>query len=495
MVKKSSSGRPAPSLTPPPHSSLTTFGRPPPHFARCRSPPKSIAPQDRKLWEFFCGILEHGRVTPEYQDHLLGTYMANFRASVTHISVTGDATTSLEYYEKYGDTVVNLCINWWIATTHPDLVSVHVGAGLLSAIKGTKYLGLIGEQHGWGDVMILDPEIIVRLKFLAGKTKDFTATKEHPEGYIGKMRDYVKIFEDAVEAFFGCLTMTMLDDGQSFGAAIEVANNIFFWMLNSTQFFGPDEPPGLDITKDLDPATTLRDLYQNKNELGWNFHAGVVTQKKDYYFDQETGQNVPVAFRYVIYHWDKADIGTTGDVMRDYTTNNRKLLYVSDWSFDEKEAKRKASKDVLKLLAEGKANVYEVKGNEYILKGTTKLSKKYVLQHPPDPTSSEKKWKGVYSTYISKFGPSGIKANPKRKMKKGVTYITDDGREENQPTTDFPGRSYYQEDRTERAERGERTERGGYRGGRGGYAGRGRGGFSRGGGTSTGFVSKKFLEE
>lgn len=476
---------------------------------RCRSPPKSIAPEDRNIWKFFCGILDHGRLTPEYQDHLLGTYMANFKASVTHLSVTNDVSTSLEYFEKYGDTVVNLTINWWIATMHPDLVSVSVGANKLSAIKGTKYLGIIGNQKGWRDVMIVSPDVEERLKFLASKTQAYTATKEHPEGDITMLEEYDEITEDAVEAFFGCLVMSMREDGQTFGAAIEVANNIMFWMLNTT-YFGDSDVPGLDIDADLDPATTLRDLYQNKNELGWNLHKGVTSHVENFHLD-EGGNAVPDAFRHVIYHWDCVKVGNTGDVMQDYTDKNRKLLYVSDWSFDEEASKKRASVEALKLLAAGKANVYDVIGQEYVLKGQADLSRKYVLQHPPKKTKAEKKWKGVYDVYIiSKHGASGMKPGKKRKSKQGQCYM-DEMKEmphfiqvkvDSKPTgcSELPDRKFQPSNFSGRGGFSDRG-RGGYSGrgrggfsdrGRGGYSGRGRGGF---GGRPEPFVPKKYLEE
>lgn len=470
--------------------SASGVGRPsgsPTEIPRCRSPPKLVAPEDRKIWEFFCGILEHGRLTPEYQDHLLGTYMENFKASVTHLSATGRVDTSLEYFEKYGDTVVNLCINWWIATMHPDLVSVHVGASILSAVKGTKYLGIVGDQKGWRDVMIIDPRVTERLKFLAGKTKAFTATEKHPEGDIAKLKEYDKIAEDAVEAFFGCLTMTMLQDGQTFGAAIEVANNIFFWMLNTT-YFDDSGVPGLDINKDLDPATTLRDLYQNKNELGWNLDTGVTKEVRNFHRDPETGLSIPDAFRHVIYHWVGVPINKTGDVRQDYTAKNRRVLYIGNWSFDEGESKKKAAQEALKLLAEGKENVYRMVDGEYIFVKQNDLGERHTIKHPPRKNDATKKRKDVYGVYIlDKHGPDGMKPDKQRKPKKGQVFV--DRPKFNRPQEDYPDdenpdRSSY---RPHRGGRGGFSDRG-----RGGYSGRGRGGF---GNRPEPFVPKKYLEE
>lgn len=353
--------------------------------------------------------------------------MNNFKVSLTHKSVTEDILTSLEYFEAKGDSVLNCCLKWMLVDLHPEIIRVGYLNNITSAIQGTRFLVKVAVQKGWREMMILNPEIYERLKILADLTSEDT------KGDYEIFSQYEHVFEDALEAFFGCLAISMMNDGRTFGAAMEISRNIVTWMFTTTYFEGPNNPPGLTATYlgVTDSATVFRDLYQNANELHWNaeqaFDDGelrgeirnVVYKGKTLY-----SYEIPASFQWTIYHWDGVKpMDEKGDVKQYYNKHNRKVLYIGPRSFDKARSKQEACTEAMKLLAEGKYIEYDGNSSKIrnwkddaqvfdrVLNGEKPfrpkevirdLTRSYIMKHPLefDSQNSHQDWEGFYSTHV-----------------------------------------------------------------------------------------------
>lgn len=372
-------------------------------MSKCKDPPASLAPEDRKYWNFFSEILSHGRITSAYQNHLLCTFMLNFKKTLIHASVSNNTSNSLEYFEKIGDTVVNMCVNWWLPRSHPEIVNIGFMDIFLSSYKGTKYLSDIALEKGWEKMVHINPTDLQYLKSLV-KNWDYSS--------LWELSDYRKVFEDAIESFFGCLVFSMLQDGKSFGAGVEVAYNIFYWMIETTHFGGPDKPEGplLDYEDIEDPRITLRDLYQNDEEgLKWNFDFAVSDEEVPGYIGPN-GERVPTSYQFTVWHWDgiRCDPGEK-DCKRVFNKFNRKKLYEGKKTIEKAQGKKDAIQEALKLLAQG----VDQDGN--------KLSRKYKFTHHKNPNDPMKRWPGFY--YEHRRDKYRIKKGEDQPgFKKGGTY-------------------------------------------------------------------------
>ena len=304
--------------------------------------------------------------------------MSNFKASITHQSVTNNIMTSLEFFEKIGDTVINLCVRWWVVRAHPEIKNIGYQNIVYDALKGTWYLGKIGIEKGWVDVVKVRRDAMNKLENMARKI-----------GKLADLSEYVKIYEDSVESFFGCLVYSMLDDGKTFGAAIEVSNQIFLWMIETTHFNGPDEPPGMPTSyKDVyDPITILRNLYQDKaSGLRWNHELAYDRKIRDGYYEGDVW--IPPAWKWTVYHWDNAGpIKEEENSKSVYNINNREVLYESDWVYDDDKdgmtSKKAANRTALKLLESG-------------VTSEGKKIKPHPVTMEVNPSNEVKQWKGFY---------------------------------------------------------------------------------------------------
>jgi len=403
-------------------------------MSNCKTPPKSIAPEDEKYWVFFCGILKHGRLTKSYQNHLLTNYMENFKKSVTHASVTNNTQNSLEYYEKLGDTVVNMCVNWWIHIAHPEVASIGFMDLILTSLKGTKYLGRMGIEKGWEKVVQINKKDLEDLN---------RYVREWNHDSIRDLGEYIKVYEDAVEAFFGCLVSTMLQDGKTFGAAVEVAYRIFFWMLETTHFHGPDKPAGVsvDYFDVANPIAQHRDLYQNEeNGLKWNHEIAFFNGNQKAYTD-DMGRLVPETWQWTVFHWDGIQRQPGQNYKDAFTKENRKILYQGPRSIDEGLSKMAAAQKALDLLAKGE---YQSSSGKI-----GKLSRTYKIRAHLDPLNPEKEWKGFYYSHVQrKFGgpsaggPPGRPYEPRQSGPRGRSPSPRGGRFQG-PNRPLPG---YEED-------------------------------------------------
>lgn len=360
------------------------------------------------MQDFFRGILRHGRLNESYIDHLLENYMADFKTSTVHRSINQKTTSSLEYFEKIGDTVVNLCIGWWFPVLHPEIINIGYMDYVLAAMKGTTYLSRVAIEHGWERVVSVREEDLQYLKDIE------VYMKAHPSEYekfsYKESEAYLELYEDALEAFFGCLVYVMLKDGKSFGTGMQVAFNIFTWLVENTHFDGPKNPPGVSLGySDIkDPATRFRNLYQNINEgLRWGVDTATSSTKDKKYeqpgFWAKTSKGdlwIPKMYRIAVYHWDGLRCPEGVNPKNFFTTKNRKLLIESKWSPDKTILRRKYTEEALRLLREGK----DAFGN--------KLTKTYQPRHPLKPLEDYKAWDGFYydryqNTIVKVSGPEG----------------------------------------------------------------------------------------
>jgi dsRNA-specific ribonuclease len=367
---------------------------------------------DKEYKIFLRGILQKGRLSEAYIDHLLDNYLANFKTALTHNSISENVLESLEYYETAGDTVVNLGISWWTVLYHPEIVNIDFFAKTKHALAGTGYLGKIGIKLGFEAFVLVNENDM--------KIFDDVEEYSRKKGRDISRQDvweYVKIYEDAVEAFFGCLVKTMVEDGHSFGAAIEIAFTIIVWMIEDVLV------QSVNYEDIYDPSSLLRDLYQNKeNGLRWVVKEGWMKE-----IERDDEGPLPMQ-RVKIYHWDQVKplsdpyAELSSEYLEKYfSKSNRKILYISPWIYgeDEKGVKQEASKEALKLLA---------KGEDYL---GNKLSKKYAIKTKVNPCNSRRSWEGFFKSKKGKFrSEQCVPQKPRR------TYY----REENRPQTSVPSK-------------------------------------------------------
>jgi hypothetical protein len=217
--------------------------------------------------------------------------------------MTNNVLTSLEYFEKFGDTIVNMCINWWIPIVHPEIKSIGFADLILSSMKGSKYLGFIGIEKGWEDMVTVRKE---DMQFLEDVARDTGAnTKGEIRDVLRSMREYIKIYEDSIEAFFGTVVWTMMQDGKTFGTGVEVCFQIFFWMVSTTHFQGKDKPPGISLkpTDIAGPDVLLTDLYQQKTQgLRWGIESATERETVFGVNSEKYGRKLPNRDRWTIFH-------------------------------------------------------------------------------------------------------------------------------------------------------------------------------------------------
>jgi len=221
---------------------------------------------------------------------------------------TADPINNLETYEWFGDVVINEFLCFYIREKHPEITNV----GWLSKIKGKlasgKILGRLAMERGFEKFAIYGEEI--------------AHLRDHPE--LDEKIEYVKMFENIFEAFFGCLTLLMRREGFRHGTAIQICHNILEEIYSTYEISFKYE----DV---FDAVSRLKELYENRaRNLRW-------PNQMAYAFTK-----LPL--------WSVKVYGWPG--VRGIAGYNNKILLAEVTAVNKDEAKQKGAKEALKVLFE-----------------------------------------------------------------------------------------------------------------------------------------------
>ena len=188
--------------------------------------------------------------------------------------------------------------------------------GWLSKIKGKlasgKILGRLAMERGFEKFAIYGEEI--------------AHLRDHPE--LDEKIEYVKMFENIFEAFFGCLTLLMRKEGFHHGTAIQICHNILEEIYSTYEISFKYE----DV---FDAVSRLKELYENKaRNLRWPNHMA-------YAFTKIEDPKLPL--------WSVEVYGWPG---RKFPTYHNKILLAKVTAVNKDEAKQKGAKEALKVLFE-----------------------------------------------------------------------------------------------------------------------------------------------
>lgn len=237
--------------------------------------------------------------------------LREFRFCFTHKSA--DPINNLETYEWYGDVVLNEFICFYIREKHPEITNV----GWLSKIKGKlasgRVLGRLGMDRGFEEFAIYG--------------EDIAYLRDHPE--LDEKIEYIKMYEDIFEAFFGCLTLQMRKAGFHHGTAIQICHNILEEIYSTYEISFKYE----DV---FDAVSRLKELYENRaRNLRW-------PNQMVYAFTKIEDPKLPL--------WSVKVYGWPG--VRGVAGYNNKVLLAEVTSVNKDEAKQKGAKEALKVLFE-----------------------------------------------------------------------------------------------------------------------------------------------
>jgi dsRNA-specific ribonuclease len=296
---------------------------------------------DKKFKKFLTKLLQRGNVKKEHIDlFLTKKSLAKFKIAFTHPSMK--ESEDYQIYEFSGDVIVNAFIANYVRYKFPKIIHVKWFTRLKHNIQSDKMLAKIAMKEGL--------ENFVRY----GEEMEYLRVNPH----LDEKEEYMKMMEDVLESFFGCLSEVIQQSGKLYGVAIEVCGVIMASFLDTLDI-------SLKFEDVFDPVTILKELYEDKRlGLGW-------PNDQVYLFEKHEG-DAPLYTAYV-YGWPLKDRAAAfrkkhqvmgamryrGDYeeinhksmdnfIRQYDKN--KVLLAVETAKNKKEAKMKGAEKALHVL-------------------------------------------------------------------------------------------------------------------------------------------------
>ena len=285
---------------------------------------------------FLTRMIARGRVPQKYIDAFLSEKgMANFRKAFVHASWNADPSENYEGYEFFGDSVISQFVAFYIAYRWPHIKTSKWMSKIDHNLVGRKWIGRLAQNEGLSGFVLFGNSGAAK-----GKGPNFDMITALQANRDAATNDpYLAMMEDVMEAFFGCLMLTILATKNpttgvlfSHGAATQVCHNIL------RTFFDPVEI-SVAFEDVFDAVSRLKELYEAKElnpgqkPLRWS------------------GPNAGGVFRYtelpdgktecIVYGWPEGD--------RSVIPQNRRELGRAV-EINKDDAKQKASKQALAVL-------------------------------------------------------------------------------------------------------------------------------------------------
>ncbi len=228
--------------------------------------------------------------------------LVEFNKARTHSS--WDPIDNHQLYEFLGDVVINEFVAFYIRERYPRVISVKWLTRIKHYAISKKQLAILARAEG------LEKHILHKILV---------------PNVMENSIEYMSVLEDIMEAFFGCLVISMKNVGFHHGAAVEVSHNIL------RSFFDVDDI-NMEYTVVFDAISRLKELYESKPKpYKWP------TTKDQLYKFGKNGNLHVVA----LYGWPKGN--------RTVTPENRVVLATAT-DTDIDRAKQAASAKALKVL-------------------------------------------------------------------------------------------------------------------------------------------------
>jgi dsRNA-specific ribonuclease len=240
--------------------------------------------------------------------------LKNFQLCFIHKSI--DKDNNYEYYEFFGDVIVNRFVVLYLEEILPNVKSVKWLSKIKSAVQADKFLSKIAIREGIDKLAIYDEE----MKNL----------KENP--HLDSRNLYNHMLGDIMEAICGFMNIIVRSKGFSDGVATQIAVNLL------KTFYRPSDIP-TKYEDVFDPVSRLKELYEKRGgPLPW----GGLEQLHQIFHTKKIEGEVP-KFKCTIYGW--LDQGKPAVP----TKFNKKELAMAE-GVDESQCKQKAAKLALDYL-------------------------------------------------------------------------------------------------------------------------------------------------
>jgi dsRNA-specific ribonuclease len=292
-------------------------------------PSKKIDPKLEPFLRHLIGI--RGMVNDANLEKIMTkSNIAEFQKAFTHRSF--DPVDHFDMYEHLGDPIVNAFTSLYIHQRFPEIKNVGYASKIWANLKGKRHLALISRKQFTGLVRYSE-EWVEEIKI------------ENPN--LEKNIEFRSLYEDAFEAFCGCLVDCITRVGFGYGAAIEVCHNIL-------RTFFDAETISIKYEDVYDPVTRLKELYTStKFGLRWvehrdaTYYQGIKGKMEshpprgDKYQTIEKLDGAGDKYRVKIWGWPLGD--------KKVKLSNEMLLAEVE-AYGKAAAKAKASKIALRVL-------------------------------------------------------------------------------------------------------------------------------------------------
>lgn len=308
-----------------------------------------------KFKKFLTGLLLRGNVNQKHIDlFLTKENLDRFKVAFTHPSMKEDEDYNI--YEFIGDPIINSYITFYIRMKFPKIVHVKWYNRLKSYLISDRVFAKVAMEEG------LD-------KFIRyGEEIEYLKNNPH----LDEKDEYMKMMEDVLESFLGCLCEIIVSTGKAHGVAVAVCDAIIKSWLDNIKI-------PLEYEELFDPVTILKELYEDKK-------IGLLWPRDQVYLFEKSDGEIPEYTVYA-YGWPlgnrTASFRTKHDAMKamkyrgEYTeikknnmdefdkyNDKNKILLAVGKSKNMKDAKMIAAKAALKELKE-KYNIKPIYGDPY----------------------------------------------------------------------------------------------------------------------------------
>lgn len=282
-------------------------------------------PQQVSFRDFIMSVLRRGQINESTIAELTtDENLFEYKKVFTHVSAGLDY--DYNYYEFFGDTIVNESVVFNIRRRLPKVVTAKFLTRIKHTLMSNKILGQLAETYGWTKYLITGGDVTIMIERNSERDKD----------------KIIKIYADLFEAFCGCTVILIESLGMPHGAGVQVVHNIMNTYLDTITLSESYE-------EIFDPITRLKELYESK-ALGIKWPSG---EKKIYEVGKRqayviTQLAMPDSrFRVLVYGWPKGN--------REVNPRNEVLLGEGVHHI-QKEAKKIAAQMAIDTLR----NVYNI---------------------------------------------------------------------------------------------------------------------------------------
>jgi dsRNA-specific ribonuclease len=300
---------------------------------RAKHPPPT--PKDfksDKFFEFIKSILLRGFLQEEWIEGFLKGrkrqlgFLDAFKVAMTHCSVSSSIQENSEGYELLGDVVVNAAFPWYIRDRHPEIVNIEWQAKIKHVLQGKLPLAKMAVKLGFENWVLIDES----------RMEIFNSIEED----LHDLSEYMSIYEDAFEAFFGCFVDSAEKYGVPWGVALEVSKNIIFDILDESN---------IDLSFDM-VFDSVSQFDKIASSLGWPKKAP--NGKTDFLVTQIFDRAVlPPTYTFLFYGWPRDG---------PFVEETRELLARSVTSVDASKAKQDGAQKALRNLRSHGFKVHEI---------------------------------------------------------------------------------------------------------------------------------------